>query len=73
MALYGLVVSGPLGHVLHAALDRAVAGTGLKATLLKLGIANAVITPLQSAVYLAALALSQVGLRAVGPPLSASA
>lgn len=60
MALYGLTISGPLGHVLYSALDRTVTGSGMGATLVKLGISNGIIAPLQTAVYLAALAFSQV-------------
>ena len=60
MALYGLTISGPLGHVLYAALDCTVTGSGVGATLVKLGISNGIIAPLQTAVYLAALSFSQV-------------
>eukprot|EP00048_Salpingoeca_helianthica_P015932 m.229486 g.229486 ORF g.229486 m.229486 type:complete len:193 (+) comp17755_c0_seq1:107-685(+) len=56
MFLYGLLINGPLGHVLYAALARALQGhAGLTATLLQLLVSNAIIGPLQTLVYLTAM------------------
>ncbi|KAJ1974817.1 hypothetical protein H4R34_004575 [Dimargaris verticillata] len=58
MALYGLLVSGPLGHVLYGALQRLLAKRrGVQATILLLLVSNLIISPIQNAVYIAAMAL----------------
>ncbi|KAJ1977389.1 hypothetical protein H4R35_002319 [Dimargaris xerosporica] len=58
MALYGLLVSGPLGHVLYGALQRLLAKRrGVQAAILMLLVSNLIISPIQNAVYIAAMAL----------------
>ncbi|KAJ3051191.1 hypothetical protein HK097_007838 [Rhizophlyctis rosea] len=58
MAAYGFLVSGPLGHYLYAAMEKAFAGkTGPAVGIMKLLVSNLVIAPIQNAVYIAAMAL----------------
>lgn len=58
MGLYGLLVSAPLGHVLIGALQRAFAGrTGRAARLGQILSSNLFIAPIQTAVYLASMAV----------------
>lgn len=50
MALYGLLISGPLGHALYAALGRIIGGRkGPGWALLALFLSNTIISPIQNA------------------------
>jgi len=53
MALYGFLVSAPLGHVLVGRLQRTFAGQKLAQIL----ASNLLVAPIQTAVYLACMAL----------------
>eukprot|EP00047_Mylnosiga_fluctuans_P003680 m.230342 g.230342 ORF g.230342 m.230342 type:complete len:196 (+) comp12047_c0_seq1:3302-3889(+) len=56
MAAYGLLVNGPLGHVLFSALAASLKNvTGVGGTIAQLLISNGLILPLQNLVYLLAL------------------
>lgn len=58
MALYGLLVSAPLGHVLVGELQRAFAGrTGRAAKIGQVVASNLIIAPIQTVSYLASLAV----------------
>jgi len=58
MALYGIFVSAPLGHVLVGLLQKAFAGkTGLKARLGQLLASNLLISPIQVTAFLASMAV----------------
>ncbi|KAI0271393.1 hypothetical protein BC834DRAFT_818365 [Gloeopeniophorella convolvens] len=58
MALYGFLVSAPLGHVLVGELQKAFAGkTGRAAKIGQVVASNLVVAPIQTAVYLASLAV----------------
>ncbi|KAJ3113612.1 hypothetical protein HDU96_003143 [Phlyctochytrium bullatum] len=58
MAAYGFFVSGPLGHHLYAALEKAFAGkTGPAWGIAKLLASNLIVAPIQNSVYLFAMAL----------------
>ncbi|RKP15180.1 hypothetical protein BJ684DRAFT_7407 [Piptocephalis cylindrospora] len=58
MALYGLLISGPLGHTLYAALGRIIGGRkGPRWALLTLLLSNLIISPIQNAVFLSAMAI----------------
>eukprot|EP01098_Paradermamoeba_levis_P016827 TRINITY_DN931_c0_g2_i8.p1 TRINITY_DN931_c0_g2~~TRINITY_DN931_c0_g2_i8.p1 ORF type:complete len:185 (-),score=53.43 TRINITY_DN931_c0_g2_i8:322-846(-) len=62
MGLYGLLVSGPLGHFLYKLLDDAFSGkTGAVASILKLVAVNTVVLPIQNFVYLVAIAAISKG------------
>ncbi|CAO3683500.1 unnamed protein product [Umbelopsis vinacea] len=52
MALYGLLVSGPLNHVLYDTLNKVFAGkTGPKAKLLQLLASNLILSPIFNCVF----------------------
>ncbi|KAH8556539.1 hypothetical protein BGW37DRAFT_473048 [Umbelopsis sp. PMI_123] len=58
MSLYGLLVSGPLNHVLYDILNRVFAGkTGPKAKVLQLLASNLFISPIFNCVYIAAMTI----------------
>ncbi|KAJ3219142.1 hypothetical protein HDU67_002475 [Dinochytrium kinnereticum] len=58
MAAYGFFISGPLGHHLYAALEKAFEGkSGAGWSILKLLASNLVVAPIQNSVYLFAMAL----------------
>lgn len=58
MALYGSVVSAPLGHVLVTLLQKAFAGrTSTKAKVLQIIVSNLIVSPIQNVVYLACMAV----------------
>ncbi|KAI8917066.1 hypothetical protein DFJ77DRAFT_499437 [Powellomyces hirtus] len=57
MAAYGALIGGPMGHFLYALMDRIFRGkTGVGTAIGKLLFGNLVIAPIQTAVYLAAMA-----------------
>ncbi|KAJ3043676.1 hypothetical protein HDV00_004449 [Rhizophlyctis rosea] len=57
MAAYGFFISGPLGHYLFAAMEKAFAGkSGPGVAITKLLVSNLIIAPIQNAVYIAAMA-----------------
>ncbi|KIY45753.1 integral membrane protein, partial [Fistulina hepatica ATCC 64428] len=57
MALYGFLISAPLGHVLVGALQKAVAGrTGARVKIAQVIASNVLVAPIQVAVYLASVA-----------------
>ncbi|PVF97600.1 hypothetical protein CPB86DRAFT_734641 [Serendipita vermifera] len=58
MAAYGFFVSAPMNHVLVGWLQRMFAGkTAPKDRILQLLVSNAVVAPIQAAVYLASMAV----------------
>ncbi|KAH9064329.1 hypothetical protein EDB87DRAFT_1785842 [Lactarius vividus] len=58
MALYGLLVSAPIGHVLVGELQRAFAGrTGRGAKIGQVVASNLIVAPIQTVSYLASLAV----------------
>ncbi|KAI8871633.1 hypothetical protein GQ42DRAFT_120541 [Ramicandelaber brevisporus] len=58
MALYGLLVSGPLGHFLYELLAKITRGrSGALVTIFQLLVANLVFSPIQNSVYIAAMAI----------------
>ncbi|KAH8120220.1 hypothetical protein DFH11DRAFT_1558931 [Phellopilus nigrolimitatus] len=58
MALYGFLVSAPLGHVLIGTLQRIFAGrTGTRARVAQILCSNLLVAPIQSTVYLASMAI----------------
>ncbi|MCJ1310072.1 hypothetical protein MMC25_003733 [Agyrium rufum] len=58
MALYGALVSAPLGHVLISILQRVFSGrTSLRAKILQIIVSNLVVSPIQNTVYLASMAV----------------
>ncbi|KAI8576900.1 hypothetical protein K450DRAFT_254844 [Umbelopsis ramanniana AG] len=58
MTLYGLLVSGPLNHVLYDILNKVFAGkTGPKAKLLQLLASNLIISPIFNCVYISAMTI----------------
>jgi len=58
MALYGLLVSAPLGHVLVGALQKKFAGkTGTGAKIGQILASNLLVAPIQTSVYLASMAV----------------
>ncbi|KAI8818210.1 uncharacterized protein EV422DRAFT_539061 [Fimicolochytrium jonesii] len=67
MAAYGGLVAGPLGHVLYKWMEKVFHNrTGTGAAVGKLLFGNLVIAPIQSAVYLAAMAgIAGAGVRGV--------
>ncbi|KAJ1964699.1 hypothetical protein IWQ62_002860 [Dispira parvispora] len=57
MTLYGLLISGPMGHFLYAWLSRWLAKrSGPMVPVLMLLVSNLVISPIQNAVYVLAMA-----------------
>jgi len=58
MALYGFLVSAPLGHVLVGSLQRAFAGkTGTAWRIAQIVASNLLVAPIQAAAYLASMAV----------------
>lgn len=58
MALYGFLISAPIGHVLIGTLQKAFAGkTGMRAKIAQLLASNLLVAPIQTAAYLASLAV----------------
>jgi len=58
MALYGFLISAPLGHVLVGALQKAFAGkTGTGARIAQILASNLVVAPIQTAAFLASMAV----------------
>ncbi|KAI5123564.1 hypothetical protein M0805_003383 [Coniferiporia weirii] len=58
MALYGFLVSAPLGHLLVSLLQRAFAGkTGVRARIGQILCSNLLVAPIQSTVYLTSMAV----------------
>ncbi|KAH8705284.1 integral membrane protein 25D9-6 [Talaromyces proteolyticus] len=58
MALYGMFISAPLGHVLVGILQKIFAGrTSLKAKILQILVSNLVVSPIQNTVYLVSMAI----------------
>jgi len=58
MALYGFLISAPLGHFLVGTLQKAFAGrTGTRAKIAQIISTNLVISPIQAAAYLASMAV----------------
>jgi len=58
MALYGSIISAPLGHVLVTLLQKAFAGkTSTKAKVLQIIVSNLIVSPIQNTVYLACMAV----------------
>ncbi|TDL28583.1 hypothetical protein BD410DRAFT_781095 [Rickenella mellea] len=58
MALYGILISAPLGHVLVGRLQKAFAGkTGTGAKVAQILASNLLIAPIQTTVYLASIAV----------------
>ncbi|KAF8273912.1 hypothetical protein EI94DRAFT_1676084 [Lactarius quietus] len=58
MALYGLLVSAPLGHILVSELQKAFAGrTGRGAKIGQVVASNLIVAPIQAVSYLASLAV----------------
>lgn len=58
MAIYGALISAPLGHVLISALQKIFQGRkSLKAKVLQILASNLVIAPIQNSVYLVSMAL----------------
>jgi len=58
MAIYGALISAPLGHVLISALQKIFQGRkSLKAKVMQILVSNLVIAPIQNSVYLVSMAL----------------
>ncbi|EDU48445.1 integral membrane protein [Pyrenophora tritici-repentis] len=58
MAIYGALISAPLGHVLISALQKLFQGRkSLKAKVLQILASNLIIAPIQNSVYLISMAL----------------
>ncbi|OAL05225.1 hypothetical protein IQ06DRAFT_322638 [Phaeosphaeriaceae sp. SRC1lsM3a] len=58
MALYGALVSAPLGHVLISLLQKVFQGRkSLKAKIMQILVSNLIISPIQNSVYLVSMAL----------------
>lgn len=58
MALYGAVISAPLGHVLISLLQKVFQGRkSLKAKIMQILVSNLIISPIQNSVYLVSMAL----------------
>lgn len=58
MAVYGSLISAPLGHILVTALQKAFAGkTSTKAKIMQILVSNLVVSPIQNTVYLACMAV----------------
>lgn len=58
MAVYGSLISAPLGHILVTALQKAFAGrTSTRAKVLQILVSNLIVSPIQNTVYLACMAV----------------
>ena len=58
MAIYGSLISAPLGHILVTALQKAFAGrTSTRAKIMQILVSNLVVSPIQNTVYLACMAV----------------
>ncbi|RAO69622.1 uncharacterized protein BHQ10_005634 [Talaromyces amestolkiae] len=58
MALYGMFISAPMGHVLIGILQKIFSGrTSLKAKILQILVSNLIIAPIQNSVYLVSMAI----------------
>lgn len=58
MAIYGSLISAPLGHVLVTLLQKAFAGrTSTKAKFGQVIVSNLIVSPIQNTVYLACMAV----------------
>ncbi|KAJ4362401.1 hypothetical protein N0V83_010494 [Neocucurbitaria cava] len=58
MALYGALISAPLGHVLISLLQKIFQGRkSLKAKIMQILVSNLVISPIQNSVYLVSMAI----------------
>ncbi|KAI5788614.1 hypothetical protein FPQ18DRAFT_48708 [Pyronema domesticum] len=58
MAIYGSLISAPLGHLLVTALQKAFAGkTSTKAKVMQILVSNLIVSPIQNTVYLACMAV----------------
>ncbi|RPA98150.1 hypothetical protein L873DRAFT_1688714 [Choiromyces venosus 120613-1] len=58
MAIYGSLISAPLGHILVTLLQKAFAGrTSGKSKLAQILVSNLVVSPIQNSVYLACMAV----------------
>ncbi|KAL1973175.1 hypothetical protein VTN31DRAFT_6717 [Thermomyces dupontii] len=58
MALYGMFISAPLGHVLIGILQKVFAArSSLRAKVLQILASNLIVAPIQNAVYLVAMAI----------------
>ncbi|KAK5009591.1 hypothetical protein LTR28_000308 [Elasticomyces elasticus] len=58
MAVYGALISAPMGHFLINILQRLFAGrTSLRAKILQILVSNLVIAPIQNSVYLTSMAI----------------
>ncbi|KAL9096990.1 MAG: hypothetical protein Q9165_000954 [Trypethelium subeluteriae] len=58
MAIYGALVSAPLGHVLISILQRLFAGrTSVRAKILQIIVSNLIVSPIQNTVYLTSMAI----------------
>ncbi|KAL2221980.1 integral membrane protein 25D9-6 [Thermoascus aurantiacus ATCC 26904] len=58
MALYGMFISAPLGHLLIGILQKIFAGrTSTKAKILQIIVSNLIVSPIQNTVYLCCMAV----------------
>ena len=58
MAVYGSLISAPLGHLLVTALQKGFANhTSTKAKILQILVSNLIVSPIQNTVYLACMAV----------------
>lgn len=58
MAVYGSLISAPLGHILVTALQKGFANrTSTRAKILQILVSNLIVSPIQNTVYLACMAV----------------
>ncbi|KAI5807076.1 hypothetical protein EDC01DRAFT_625976 [Geopyxis carbonaria] len=58
MAVYGSLISAPLGHILITALQKGFAGkTSTKSKVAQILVSNLIVSPIQNSVYLACMAV----------------
>lgn len=58
MAVYGSLISAPLGHILVTALQKGFAGrTSTKSKIAQILVSNLIVSPIQNTVYLACMAV----------------
>lgn len=58
MAIYGALISAPLGHILVTLLQRTFAGrTSKKSKIGQIAVSNLIVSPIQNSVYLACMAV----------------